>query len=247
MRSGALFTALTAAVAVAGGAAAQTWEAQPPSDLASSAAVLRWQTGAALAARCSEGVFSMLFAAVHDGERYPAHYRVDGGSWERIHWQPAARDRLFFSTTPARMARKIAAGGEVELRFTPEGQPPVLYQLALPTDHSALNAVVSDCGLPLSDPRDALVVVEDPQWTHRPDGQDMARHYPGDVRQGDSAMLCIVNRSGRLEDCETTYETPPGRGVGEASRALASRFRLRNLDGALEGQVIVIPIRWLLS
>ena len=243
----AAFAVVTAAVAGAGGARAQTWEAQPPSDMASSAAVLRWQTGAALAARCSEGVFSLLFAAVHDGERYPAHYRVDGGRWEHALWTPAARDRLFSSSAPARMARKVAAGGQLELRFTPEGEPPVLYQLDLPSDHGALNAVISDCGLPLSDPRDALIMVENPQWMSRPDGQDLARHYPGDVRQGDSAMLCTVNRAGRLEDCETTYETPPGRGVGDASLALAPRFRLRNPDGALEGQVIVIPIRWLLS
>lgn len=236
------------AMILACAAQAQSWEALPPANSASSAAALRGDGGVALVARCSDGVFRLMFSAVPDEPAAHAHYRINGGDWERIHWAPAARDRLFFSQTSARMARKFAAGGDLELRFSPEESPEILYQLDLPAAAGALNDVLSDCGIPLSDPRDDLSMAENIDWDLRPSGTDMARFYPVRGRQGDGAILCVIMRSGRLSDCELTYETPPDMDFGAATLALSSRFRLTPEQASeFEGRLVTIPVSWRLG
>ena len=200
-------------------------------------------------ARCDAGAFSLMFVTVHESETpMRSHFRLNDGDWERVSWAAAERPQVFFSKTEARMARKFTGGGELELRFTSDDQPAVLYQLDLPSDATALTDVMAGCGVPLSDARDDLRIVDDPQWAAIPDGSDLARHYPDRGRQGDGSILCVIGRNGSLTDCEVTYDTPPGGGFGEATRALAPQFRLhRDQAAEFEGWLVSIPISWRLG
>lgn len=254
MSAGASLEGLAVAGAVAlilGGApasAAQTpsWNTVQDAPGGMNASVAEWPSGVQILSRCSDGVFSLMFAAVHDGPAAQTHYRLNGGEWERVHWDPAQRSRLFFSRTPARMARKFSAGGALELRFSSDEARPVLYQLDLPSDGEALRSVVSACGLPLVDPRDDLSIVDNVDWLSRPSGRDFERHYPlQGGGHGATSVLCIVRRSGSLDDCELTYETPPAFDFGHATLALMPHFRLaREQAIEFEGRLVSIPIGW---
>jgi len=248
MRHRAILVSLLANVMLVGMAQAQSWEAVSLPESSSSAAGLRWETGAAAVARCEAGAFSLMFIAVHESETTQSHFRLNGGDWERVHWAAAERPQLFFSRTAARMARKFLGGGDLELRFTSDDQPPVLYQLDLPSDATALTGVMDGCGIPLSDVRDDIQIADDLRWIARPSGNDLARHYPDRGRQGDGSILCVISRDGSLTDCEVTYDTPPGAGFGDATRALAPRFRLhRDQAAEFEGWLVSIPVSWRLG
>ncbi|WP_296817668.1 energy transducer TonB, partial [Brevundimonas sp.] len=93
--------------------------------------------------------------------------------------------------------------------------------------------------------------ISNPVWLQRPSGSDLARYAPqallDEGLSGRTVIRCIVNEHGRLEDCTVAEETPAGRGFGEASLRLVSRFRMRSetADGVpVEGGSVSIPITW---
>lgn len=245
-RLGAMVGAFT--LALTGAAHAQSWEALPAANSVSSAAILRGDGGGALVARCGGGLFHMMFSSAHNEAARDTHYRINGGDWERVHWTPAAQDRLFFSQTSSRMARKFAAGGDLELRFSTASGAEILYQFDLPASVESLNDVLSECGIPLSDPRDDSRMAENIDWDMRPSGADLARLYPDRRRQGEGTILCTIILSGRLSDCEITFENPPDAGFGAATLALSSRFRITPERASdLDGWVVTIPVSWRLA
>lgn len=234
---------------LASAGAAQTWRALPLDDGAGAA--VQWESGAAIIGRCQGGAFSLLLGPVHSyASSSRSHFRLNGGEWEPVSWAASDGARALFSKTAARMARKISAGGTLELRFTEDDRPPVLYQLEITGSGAPLLDVLSECGLPLSDPRDELQIVDAPDWTALPGGHDLAFHYPDpdSGREGEGTVLCTVTDTGVPRDCEITYDSPPGAGFGQATRAVARRFRLQREQAAeFEGWLVSIAVKWRIS
>lgn len=67
-------------------------------------------------------------------------------------------------------------------------------------------------------------------WAEAPAYADVVAAYPAKARAenigGKAVVACEMRRDGRLEDCLVHSETPRGKGLGEAARKLARRFRL---------------------
>ena len=91
---------------------------------------------------------------------------------------------------------------------------------------------------------DQVTVIENPVWVRKPDGQDMARFYPGGG-SGAAVVRCHVDEAGKLEPCEVVSETKPG--FGAAAIKVAGRFKMKPVlpnGHSVKGGVVVVPIRW---
>lgn len=54
-------------------------------------------------------------------------------------------------------------------------------------------------------------------------------------------IACIVTVDGLLRDCIVKYETPPGRGVGDAALRLSRQFKMRPASG--NGTPVEAPVQ----
>jgi hypothetical protein len=64
---------------------------------------------------------------------------------------------------------------------------------------------------------------------------------------GSATLECTVGAEGELKDCVASGETPAGAGFGEASLAVASKFRMptKAPSGASTvGRTVRFPIQW---
>jgi TonB family protein len=84
-----------------------------------------------------------------------------------------------------------------------------------------------------------------------PSSEDLARAYPQEALNkglnGHTVVDCTVKPDGYLENCTVANETPPGVGFGQASLALAEKFRVK--PGTVKPDAagvahISIPMRW---
>ncbi len=102
-------------------------------------------------------------------------------------------------------------------------------------------------------------VVTDPpsvtgyRWEEQPDARDFARLYPREARRrgidGRVTLNCVVNESYRL-DCEVADENPLGMGFGDATLAIAEKFRIATHTENGEptvGGTVRRTIRWVMQ
>ena len=79
-------------------------------------------------------------------------------------------------------------------------------------------------------------------------GPDHPRLVPG--ADGVAVMERLVGGDGRLNDCRIVSEWPEGRGLGEATLTLATRFNMRETTRQghpTAGTRVRIPIQWRLE
>jgi len=105
---------------------------------------------------------------------------------------------------------------------------------------------------PATNPQSPKIVP--PAWVRKPTGEDIARVYPSRAASGGingaAAMKCDVSDRGLLLNCVITAEAPPGEHFGDATLALADRFKLRprTKDGVpVPGGSISIPVYFRVS
>ena len=75
-----------------------------------------------------------------------------------------------------------------------------------------------------------------PHWEEIPTGDQIVRYYPPRAQaariSGKAFITCKVTAEGRLEGCQTVYETPEGMGFGEAALSLAQYFKMAKKTSA---------------
>ncbi len=92
-------------------------------------------------------------------------------------------------------------------------------------------------------------VISNPDWSARPNGDDMARYYPDRAQRleksGTVVLQCLVTAKGGVSGCAVVSEDPADFGFGEAALKLSRLFRMkpRTEDGqAVDGAIVRIPI-----
>ena len=96
-------------------------------------------------------------------------------------------------------------------------------------------------------------VIGKPDWSQRPNAEDVARYYPQRAERmsiaGRAEISCTVQANGKLSACSVTSEDPADQGFGDAALKLSKLFKMRpkTLDGApSDGGVVKIPLRFVL-
>ena len=230
------------------------WDLTTRPDLELTAASLTFNQNV-LALRCREGVLDMLVSGLPVSTGESRTVRVSAGAIddEEQRWIARPGERVLGPEEPARLARQLRAGGEMDLRVEPEaeGERPRRYRLPVPASAASVDTVLTACRTPLSDPRDLLrraSVSDGPVWrTHLapdyPTNREAMRAGAGEVK-----LSCVIGPGWRLEDCRADLETPPGAGFAEAAIRAAERSSVSPpASGAdVRGQVVRFTNRFLL-
>jgi hypothetical protein len=220
-------------------AQAQAWQTLEAGRGVTAVAV-QWDSGAALAVQCRrEGLMATLLLA------HPTPAPTDAASMlVRIRWDAhgVIRDERWttadgvglVSPTPERFARRLLAGGHLEMVAQPVAGPRQRYPLELPADPEALADVLADCDVPREGPGDApgqLLTIPDiiegvspdatVEWTRRPSGMDVARYHPERAMEqelgGSAVISCAMRTDGRVRNCHVISEWPRGYSFGQAT------------------------------
>jgi protein TonB len=100
-------------------------------------------------------------------------------------------------------------------------------------------------------PKPHAAVIGNPDWLHKPDGDDMAALYPDRAQRmntgGHATISCTVTVAGTLTACSVVSEDPADYGFGEAALKLAHLFKMKpkTEDGSpVGGASVVVPIRF---
>jgi protein TonB len=104
----------------------------------------------------------------------------------------------------------------------------------------------------VSDPSPAQATdrVTNPQWTSRPNGEDVAAAYPSKAARrglpGRGTADCIITPEGRLAECKVRDVLPAGQDFEDGVLKLTKLFKMKSRDaeGALvAGRAIFVPFR----
>jgi protein TonB len=100
-------------------------------------------------------------------------------------------------------------------------------------------------------PPPRATVITNPDWTSRPNADDLAKYYPERASRlnvnGRAEISCTVTAKGTLTDCSAVSEDPSDQGFGEAAMKMSHLFKMRpkTRDGApVDGGTVRIPIRF---
>lgn len=179
------------------------------------AAVSRYDTGQAIVVQCRAGELSVVVQGLElgEGQRDVRVARTDGRRDDQ-RWR-AMTPTAGGAEMPGRAARMLRGGGAVQFR-TLEGTPAARLGLELPAESASVDRVLTACGRPLQDERDAL-----PVFMGELDQRSVERVYNRrdvQVRPTDgiaaAEVSCIVGEDLRLRDCRVDQTIPAGSPFG---------------------------------
>lgn len=207
--------------------------------------------GTAVALRCKAGGLDFLLTGAPASTESFRIVRVTAGGIadERQHWDALPGAPVLSASDPARLARQLRAGGDLDLRIEPAatGERPIRFRLPTPPSVAALDQVLSACGAALTDDWDLRPrASSDVLWERM-----VAPEYPSaalgrGVSLGSARLACIVPASGRFSECRILSESPPGLDFGQSALAAArrSRVRLPENDTDSVGKVVQYTVRF---
>lgn len=212
------------------------------------------QSRAAVIARCARGQLSVLLQGVPaPADNMSVTTIVDASVDLTNAWWLAGTDGMLMSRRPAAFIRGLAEGQSVAMSAPRPGASPWVLESFLPEDRAPIDAVLTACDTPLSDPRDALEQVwkasrgsEKPpvRWARQPTPNWPGGTAPQHIRQGSVVLTCITGEEGRLSDCRAESESPLGVGFGREAVKAANVARLNSDMPA--GVVVEFEIRFFL-
>lgn len=246
MRSPALAMAFLVAVAPAvavAQAAEDGWDVTDNVPGATIASV-RFEGGTGLTVQCRAGQLAVAVLGLPPAQAPQGSRVLDTGfdpeAMDSATWQTTDRGAVAVSPWPAKRARELRKGGVFIVR-TETATGGARLELPLPADPAGLDRVLTDCGRPLSDPRDDLPsaggFLVSPNWAPRPPAFDAPVN-------GRAEMTCIIAPRGRVRDCRIESETPAGRGIGAALLRDTNDVRLNfgdNADAAV-GRILLLSV-----
>ncbi len=219
-------------------------------------ALTSFDNGVTLAGRCVNGVFDVTVAGLPPARGFSRVVRVSVGDEDlrQETWTVGEDRTIAFSRLPAPFARRLAAGGRLQISIPGTGgQRGTRYVMELPPSPATLERTLTACGRSLADPRDANLGRDAPDglsagldWALRP-----RLELPDSVRgryvtHASVTVSCLVAGTGALTDCVIESEHPGGFGYGrEVVRSLRSgRVRSQTPDLTLGGQLVIFTVRF---
>lgn len=206
------------------------------------AARVQFDSGLSVVVRCQDaGLETYIVGLPVDPEvelgRRTIDYAFGDAALRPSTWQTSENGRGIFADVPAPLARRFRAGGELQLRLPGrEGRPSQRYVVRLPTSESSIDRVLTACGRPVEEARDALRRDErsdapDEASSSAPTWRQLPRpSYPEPALRrrvsGMAVLSCLVQEGGRLDACQVEVERPMGAGFGAAALRSARDARL---------------------
>ena len=252
----ASLTPLGAAVlglAIAGPLHAQTWTpvAEAPHNMVAVSA--EWPSGVQMIARCTGGALDvgMTLGQPVSQPHVAVSFILGDEDFPEQRWRLSPDGAVIFARQPLRLSWALMDQKPVLLELTPDEGPRHRYELQAPSGETALAAVLTACGQPVSSPFVDGALITNPDWVARPSGADLARFYPREAARnrisGSAVLQCRVAVNGQVEDCIVLSEEPEGMGFGAATVAISSRFRMTPMDvqGVPYGETLIrLPMNW---
>jgi len=231
------------AAAAFGWAAAQAddgWDvvADPARDRV--AAGVQFGGGVSFAVQCQAGQLTVALGGMPTTDASIRHFDATrGGGASRLTWWNTHPGSPVLTSTDVRAVRFLRAGGNVTFASAAGEARPSRMQIELPTNPAGLDQVLTACGSPLVDPRDALTDVGD-LLLEGPRVEifgDLSR-YPA-IRV---EISCVV-RGGKMADCQSDHETPSAPQVGRETARHANGYPLKLSDpAAAEGRIVEVVV-----
>jgi hypothetical protein len=209
-------------------------------------AVLTTTTGVNMAVRCVDGAFNAVLAGLPVAAAGQEHrtlrlqFRNDDPFESR--WTLTTDRSVVVADFPAAFARDVRDGGRLQITV-PDGAGPgrnMRYDLTLPPSTAAIDEVLSVCGRPSVDPRDAATLdigagglPEGMTWARPPRPRFPATQYAS----GQVVLTCLVNPDASLSDCLIESEHPGDGRFGQAALRAMPQARVAS-RGETEGQYV---------
>lgn len=232
--------------------AGEDWDLTTNADQQLSLATLDFGANV-LALRCRAGELDLLLTGVpvSTGETRKARVSIGAIGAEDQLWTAQTGQPVLGADEPARLARQLRAGGELDVRLDPEdaADRPRRYRLPVPASRASVNAVLTACGQPLEEPRDLIARSAAgflPTWVAAPQVQYPSEPGAGTVQNAMVRVSCLVGPEWGLQDCRADMERPSGFGFGDKAVAAAAQSTISPpADGVdLRGRLIRFTIRF---
>ncbi len=186
-----------------------------------------------VAVRCQAGTLDVLLTGAPAAAGTDRHVRLSVGAIadEEQVWLSTPGSPVVSPPNADRVARQLRTGGTLDVRIDalPAGAdfpatPPRRYRLPIPASPTAIDQVLTACGLPLTNPRDALPRATAVTWRIAPEVQFPAAAKQEGITKGDVRLNCLVGAGGTPGDCLVISADPPrddfrAEALGAAGRA----------------------------
>ena len=227
--------------AIAGGSQARAqsaddWDLVDGATPGLTMASVAFSGGSAIAVRCRAGTLDVLVAGLPASTSLSRHVEMTmpGVVAEDATWLAQPGGGLLSPSEPDRIARMLRAGGHIDLRLLADAENATGVRLALdyPASPAAIDRVLTDCNVPLSEAHDTIRRVgSSVQWEQRPAPEFPERALEQDIKRAEVRLGCLVNANGRLTDCWLLAETPPDVGFGRSAVKAAEDSRMSPPQG----------------
>jgi len=202
------------------------------------AASAEYDVGITLSAACRDSSFVVAIAGLPPVEGNAEYRKLDVSLRDNTlvssNWNiaPNSSGSVVVSLAPSVYARRLRATDSFTIRIPAQGETPARrYQLALPSDHTALDAIMASCDVPFENPADAAY---DPSETHIIWERTPRITIPSTLPSTDYAEVlvqCSVDGEGRPQDCAVLEERPARSGFARHAIQMVRTGKVRQING----------------
>ncbi|WP_426018617.1 hypothetical protein [Brevundimonas sp. DWR2-3-1b1] len=203
------------------------------------AASIEYDVGVTLSAACRNGRFVFALGGLPTTGTVEATRKLDvslrdqtlvSSTWSVA---PNSNGSVVLAAAPSIYARHLRSSESFTVRIPAEGDIRAQrYQLAIPRDHSPLDAVMRACDVALEnaadaiyDPRPLNVVWAVPPRITPPPTLPSASY-------AEALIQCSVDERGKPEDCALLDENPARSGFDRHALGMITSGRVERIDGA---------------
>lgn len=202
------------------------------------AASIEYDVGVTLSSACRNGRFVFALAglpttgAAEGTRKLDVSLRTPGLVSSAWSVAPNSNGSVVLAPAPSIYARHLRSSESFTVRIPAEGDRRAQrYELALPRDHAALDAVMKACGVALEnggdaiyDPRPLDVVWAVPPRITPPPTLPSANY-------AEALIQCSVDEGGKPKDCALLDENPARSGFGRHALRMITSGRVERIDG----------------